>query len=350
MSKFSSYNEELEISSVNDVGVYATGENLKKYIPSMEDEDLEKFIVIKSKLLYVGTDDKETEIADRLGIGGGSETSDAGATVKEVQAIVDGVVELKEKYTDKVPKDDMDKIDEPEHRSDEEGLIGTRLFSRNSLNMTQGRWNILIEYDNENRETARYESGYYWLKKGEIYKIKGEEIEFKNDYVVNYKEEEFIVLSGRAVNWNEKATLGVTENLALNLDPMSLANGKWEITEEKTDITNVHYYSFKTEISDGAEIDTGIQKVGDVKYDKENKALRFNEDEEENPEGNGGAIRLKKSGLNFEKGLTFEIYMHLDRVHTDVNNQYDVGLLCKGLRNYDVGRFIRFGLFDTRVR
>ena len=60
ISKFSGYNEELGITSVNDVGIYATGENLKKYIPSMEDEDLEKFVVIKSKLLYVGTDEKET--------------------------------------------------------------------------------------------------------------------------------------------------------------------------------------------------------------------------------------------------------------------------------------------------
>ena len=356
MSRFSSYNEELGINTVEDTGVYATGDSLKKYVPSMEDRDLEKFIIIKSKLLYVGTDEKEAEIANRLGIGGGEATSDAGATVQEVQAIVDGVVEVSDENKSKIPEDDEDKVGEPEYKDDKNGLIGTRLFDRNSSNIASGTWNILIEYNNQNKEMARYGSGYYWLKKGEKYVIKGKEIEFKNDYVINYKNEEFTVLSGRAVNWNVKATLGVSENekgeniIALNLDPMSLTNGEWKDSGEVTDVTNIPYYSFFVKSSSESEIDTGIQRTGDVEYDKDSKALKFNENEDVNPNGEGGLIRLKRNDLNFEQGLTFEIYTKLHRLKCNKNGYDGLGLFCKGERLLDVGGFMRFGFFSDYGR
>ena len=356
MSRFSSYNEELGVNAVEDTGIYATGENLKKYISTMEDGDLENFIIIKSKLLYIGTDEKETEIANRLGIGGGEATSDAGATVKEVQAIVDGVVEVSEKDKEKIPVSDTDKTNEEEHFDDSEGLIGTRLFDRSSLNLTNGNWNILIEYNNQNKETARYGSGYYWLKKGQKYTIKGDEIEFKNDYVINYQNEEFTVLSGRAVNWNVDATLGVPDEivdgkhtLALNLDPMSLANGEWKDSKIRDNISKENFFDFIVKNTDGSEVNTGIQKTGDVEYDRGNKALKFNESADKNPNGEGGYIKLLKNGLDFKNGLTFEMYANLSRLA--YNNRKGIdggsasGLFCRmvSLDTVDFTSSMRFG-------
>ena len=138
----------------------------------------------------------------------------------------------------------------------------------------------------------------------------------------------------------------MTEDIALNLDPISLANGSWVETEGTTDITNTKYYKFKVKNSSGDEIDTKIEKTGDVEYDEESKALKFNENEIENPEGEGGLIRLLDSELNVEDGLTFEIYMNLKRLQYKKDTTSGLGLFCKGYRDLDVGDFMRFGLFD----
>ena len=372
MSRFSNYDEELKINAVEDNGVYASGDKIKDYIPSMEDKDLENFIIIGSKLLYIGKNELESQIAEKLKLGGSTDVSDVGAVVEEVQQIVDNVVEVKEENKDKVPVGDSDKLEDLEklkaegkeqYTDDSEGLIGVRLFTRNGLNLNNGNWNILIEYNTSNREIARYGSGYYWLKKGTIYKINGEEIEFKNDYVVDYSKGEYYVLSGRAVNWNVDATLGVPDEivdgkhtLALNLDPMNLANGEWVDSGERDEVNNENFYNFKVENPDGSKVDTGVRKVGDVEYDSKNKALKFNQDKENNQTGEGGYMRLEKKGLDFSNGFTFEIYANLDRIiyKNTLNSfpnfeHYASGLFCKApsLLVGNVTKIMRFGYVEN---
>ena len=312
MSKFSSYNEELGINCVDDTEVYAVREKMKDYIPSLEDDYLDKFVIVKSKLLYVGTDERELDVANRLGIGGGGEGSDAGATVKEIQSIVDGVVELKDKFEDQIPSSDIDKVDSPENTNSNNGIIGTRLFNRNSLNIANGTWNILIEYDRNNKETSRYGTNYYWLEKGKEYTIGEEKINFKNDYVINYNSKEFTVLSGRAVNWNVKATLGVSDSIALSLDPVSLAEGEWRDSGEYDDISKANYYDFYVKSSGEDYKNTGIRKIRDIEYNDETKSLEFNKSTD-NENGEGGFLKLHEKGLDFSNGFTFEFYGNLDR-------------------------------------
>ena len=151
------------------------------------------------------------------------------------------------------------------------------------------------------------------MEKGKDYTIGEEKINFKNDYVVNYKNKEFTVLSGRAVNWNVKATLGVTGNIELNLDPISLANGEWKASGENDEISDNEYQNFFVKNSNGLDVNTNIQRVGDVIYDGENKALKINEDEEKNPSGEGGYLRLKKGAIDFSNGFTFEFYGKFSR-------------------------------------
>ena len=287
---------------------------MKNYIQSLEDEDVDKFVIVKSKLLYVGTDKKELEIANRLGIGGGVEGSDAGATVKEIQSIVDGVVELKDSFGGQLPANDTDKLDSLENTDSSKGIIGTRLFDRSDLNLVNGTWNILIEYDRENKETARYGTGYYWLKKDNEYTIGDETLNFKNDYVIDYKNKEFIVLSGRAVNWNVDATLGVS-GAVFNLDPMSLANGEWQEGDDIDEVNNGKFQNFIVKNTDGTEVNTGIQKVGDVVYDKTNNSLNINKDSVNNPDGQTGYLRYNSGDLDFTNGFTFEFYGNFDEIY-----------------------------------
>lgn len=78
MSRFAGYKEELEMNTIDDDSVYASGEKILKVIPSMEEKDIDKFVVIKSKLLYIASDEIEGNAALSLGLGGGSsDTSDS---------------------------------------------------------------------------------------------------------------------------------------------------------------------------------------------------------------------------------------------------------------------------------
>ncbi len=322
MSRFSGYDEEMNINLFDDDGVYASGDKIKSYISKMEEKDKENFVIVKSKLLYIGTDELELEAAKRLGLGSNGDSSDSEAAIQELQAIISGVVELNDKFED---------TSITENKDTKIGFIGTKLVKRESKSLLDGTWNIVIEYDKENKETARYDEDYYWLKKGETYVIDNKELNFKNDYVIDYKNKEYQILSGRAVNWNEKATLGVTTNIALNLDPMSLANGEWVESRDVDEVNHKNFDDFIVKDTDGEDINTGIQKAGDVKYNNEIKALEFNRSEE-NETGEGGYLRLSEDELDFSNGFTFEIYCNLDRLlYDNIKNSDGLTVVCSGL-------------------
>ncbi len=343
MSRFSGYDEEMNINLFDDDGVYASGDKIKSYISKMEEKDKENFVIVKSKLLYIGTDELELEAAKRLGLGSNGDSSDSQAAIKELQAIIDGVINLSENFSN---------YNLNENKDTKNGFIGTKLVKRESKSLLDGTWNIVIEYDKENKETARYDEGYYWLKKGETYKIGEEELLFKNDYVIDYKNKEYQILSGRAVNWNEKATLGVSENIALNLDPISFASGRWEESNETDEVNNQKFENFIVKDEDGEDVNTEIQKVGDVKYNNDKKALEFNKSEE-NETGEGGYLRLSKSGLDFSNGFTFEIYCNLDRIRYNNGSTYgeSMGMFCRmpSLLQEDYTTAMRFGYTRTGV-
>ncbi|MBR2290602.1 MAG: hypothetical protein IJ867_08575 [Clostridia bacterium] len=358
-TKFASYKEELGMSALDDTGIYASGNKLKDYIKNIKDEDIDKFVIIKSKLVYIGSDKLEASAAEGLGLGGGSSAS----AVKEIQAIVDGVIELGD--TNEVPASDTVETIEVTNTAD--GLIGTRLYDRNSTNIFNGKWNIVDEYNSQNVKTERYEGGYYLLERGKTYTINGESLKFENDYVINYKTKEFTVLSDRAVNWNKEKTLAVN-GAVLNLDPSVFADGKWvnnltnktyteELnvadTEEKLETVNKTFYNFynkSIEIENGVEKevwnDTKIQKTGDVVYDLTTNSLNFNQ-----KSGEGGYLKLAKEGLDFSNGFTFEMYANLNRLEYNNGTKYScLGLFCRieDLVTVTPERSMRFGLYSSK--
>ena len=71
--------------------------------------------------------------------GGIGEASNSAEAVKEIQAIIGGVIELGESFN--VPIDDS--VTSENIFNTENGLIGTRLYDRNSYNITKKQWNIL---------------------------------------------------------------------------------------------------------------------------------------------------------------------------------------------------------------
>ena len=345
MTKFSGYKEDMEMKIFGDSEVYASKDKLKEYIPTLEEKDKDKFVIIKSKLLYIGTNELESEAAEKIGLGGGSsDSSNSESAIKEIQSIIDGVINIEGSSSDE---------DTNESNTDtSKGFIGIKLVDREN-HLIDGKWNILIDYNKNNEETGRYESGYYWLKKGTTYKINKEDIEFENDYVVNYEKKEYQILSERAVNWNQNNVLAVPEKdeegnriLALNLDTMSFANGTWKNSEntqsvESKEVSTTeesfeNFYVKENSSDDDYKVDTGIQKTGDVVYDETTKALKFNESSDSNSDGEGGYVKLTKTeegeNIDFSNGFTFETYCNLSRILTGgslYENSKFMGLFCR---------------------
>lgn len=282
------------MTAMDDTGIYASGDKMKQYIKNIQEQDIDKFVIIKSKLIFIGSDEFESNIAQNLGLGGGNNASAA----QEIQSIVDGVLELGKSFNTVSETNDASK-----------GLIGVKLYPREG-NIVNGKWNIVDEYDTSNKKIARYENGYL-LESGETYKINNENIKFENSYIIDYEKNDFILLSDRAVNWNEDSTLAV-DGAVLNLDTMAFENGEW-----RQNTTDTNYYDFYVK-TDETEVvnnvvqpkweNTGIQKKGDVEYNSTIKGLKLNEDTTNNEDGIGGYLRLYKNGLDFSNGFTFEMY------------------------------------------
>ena len=287
--KFAKYKEELELGMYGQITI--AGEQMKNYIQSLKDEDVDKFVIINGQLGYIGADETEKEIIESLDInasnsGGGAEA------VEDIQNIVNKVITIKDSVT--IPTDDS--------MATPEELVGIRLYDKNSEN--GDRWKIVIDYNNLNQEIGRYGSGNYLLKAGETYNIQGENISFSKDYIVNYAEGTMIGLTDKAVEWSLNSTLAVNEGLVLNIDPTNVADGNW----------------------------TGLTKHGDVKYDAGSKALLFNEDSVNNPKGEGGYLETTRSGIDFSNGFTFEIYANLSRLlykNGIFNDKAASGLFCR---------------------
>lgn len=310
--KFAKYKEDLELGMYGKVTI--AGDTLNDYVQSMNESDKDKFAIINGELYYIGNDEQEANIAKGLGInlnlsGAGEEV------VRDIQTIINKVIPIKDRVT--FPTND-DEVASSE-------IIGTRLYDKNSQN--GDRWKLVIDYDDYNTETGRYGSGNYLLKSGENYNVNGENITFSKDYIINY-DNLIIGLTEKAVEWSLNSTLAVSRGLVLNIDSTNLADGRW----------------------------TGITKHGDVQYDSSSKALLFNEDTLNNPTGEGGYLELKRSGVDFSNGFTFEMYANLSRLVYDNNlgytNTKNAGYFCrtKSLTNVeDVTYAMRFGYSDVKT-
>ena len=134
--KFAKYKEELELGMYGQVTV--AGEQMKNYIQTLSDEDVDKFVIINGALGYIGEDTKEKEIAESLEINATMSGSGAEA-VEDIQNIVNKVITLKDSVT--VPTDDS--------MATPSGLAGIRLYDKTSQN--GDRWRIVIDYNNLNQ-------------------------------------------------------------------------------------------------------------------------------------------------------------------------------------------------------
>lgn len=274
-TRLATYKEELELNLVEEYedanNINCVGETIKKYIPSIEGNEIDSFVIYRGKLMYIGNDTIMKEVANNLQIENGSENS------KDIVQVTDEINKICVSVTP--PKNDSEATPEK--------CVGIRLYDKNNQNATN--WRLVIEYNSKNEPKARYGSGFFLLKAGTII---GNGIEVKNDYVINYSTNEIVLLSNYK-EWSLSSQLAVTDGIVMNLDAKNLSDGKW----------------------------TGVVKHGDLNFNTEKNSLYF--------DGDGDYLELTASS-NFTKGFTLEMYMNLDRyVYNNGSGRNWFGILCK---------------------
>lgn len=298
--KFSTYKEEFDdLVMDEDDEISASGTELKKYITSIKDGDLDKFVIINGELYYCGNNKKEIEAADNIGI----DTSLSGSSsIDDLRKILSYLAELK-KNNITAPTNDTEQANSQ--------ILGIRLYDKNVQNGTN--WKLVIDYDSKNNEKYRYGSGYYYLEpKTNL----GNAGIIENGYILNYNTIKIIGLENSKM-WDVSSTLAVTGDIALNLDATSFdSEDAWKY----------------------------ITKKGDLYYDESNKSLNF--------DGDGDYLELRKDGLSFADGFTFEMYANLREL--EKNNGTEgaeaLGLFSKIkdlTKNTTVTNAMRFGYLYT---
>ena len=264
--------------------ITCSGIEMKKYMKSMDEKNIDKFLVLNGKLYFIGKEEYEREIAKKAGID--TSLSNGNFSVEDLKVLAGSVLPLGNEV--EVPVGDNGETPEE--------LVGTRLYDKVPQN--EDKWDIVIEYNESNEKIKTHGTGYYYIKKGS-YTINGKSVTLENDYIIDYKNREFYLLGKNYKEWNIGETLAIKDPMpVLNMDP---TNFEKYVNEDGT----LNEKNLKNEAN--------IIKYGDVSYSKENKALLFNEDELNNPKGEGGYLELTKSG-DFSNGFTFEMYGNLSRL------------------------------------
>ncbi len=214
-SKFAGYKEELEINLVTSITegkiereeeVTLLGENVRKYIPSLADEDVGKFDVISGKLYYTGEDELEKKAA----LSQNMET-DLGTGSKEELA-----EKLENLAVDSVLKNTGK---EAFNYTDEKGETyqgGIPLYDKTLVNAS--KWKVVTEVE-EGVLKNTYGTGWTYIPKGTEVKNLGKTT---CGYIGNFEK-------GEIKKFNEEihtlmgydTGLGVTDHLIFNADPRS---------------------------------------------------------------------------------------------------------------------------------
>ena len=275
--------------------ITCSGIEMKKYMKSMDEKDIDKFLVLNGKLMFIGNDDYERKVAEDVGID--TSLSIENYSIEDLKVLAGNVFNYLGENC-KVPAN---------NDGTSEKLPWKRLYTKNIENDT--KWDMVMDYDENGIETNRFGDGYYLITNGE-YTIDGVSVKLNNNYIIDYEKTTIIKLSEQFVDWNIASTLGVTDKLELNLDP-----------------SDFDYF-----IDENGELDSeqlkkkNILKYGDVTYDTVRGALGFNKS---NINGKNGYIELARNS-DFSKGVSMEIFFKSEDMGQcyKKNYGYNMPLFC----------------------
>jgi len=215
--KIARYKEELEINIVgkaddmlpNRESVTMLKDSVKKYIPSLEDNDVGKFGIIAGQLYYLGNNELERQVCanQNFKMKGENQTVEEFVTIVENSAL------------EAIVKDMAGDSFKVESNDGEEAELGVKLYDKNFAN--GDKWKIIIEVENGVTK-AIYGTGWYYIEKGNNIENIGT---LDNDYIINYE-------TGKAVLFNASkhtmlaygSNIAVKDNILYNADPTNMSD------------------------------------------------------------------------------------------------------------------------------
>ena len=239
-SKFAGYKEELETNIVSKAEgdrekVNLLNENVKTYIPSIDENDIGKFAVIGGELYYLGNDELLKKAAQNQKM----EVMDSGVGT---ESSVSSKVE--EKAIESMVKNSGENVFK---RFDEESgelvEIGEKLISKSLFEA----WRVVNEFNDKTFQKS-YGDGWYYIKKGTNIDGLGN---LKKGYIINFTEDEVIIFDdNKHLFLDSKDKLAVTDNIVLNIDPSSLSNqNEWGNNFTLHGVNNFNEFCNGTELN-----------------------------------------------------------------------------------------------------
>ena len=177
-SKFAGYREELETNIVSKAEgdkekVNLLNENVKNYIPSLEENDIGRFAVIEGELYYLGNDELLKKAAKNQKM----EVMDSGV---ETESNIASRIE--EKAIDSIVKSGGKDAFGYTDESGKQQIGGIKLVKKNFDNST--KWKIITELGKDGKITKTYDENYYYIKNGTTIDGIGK---ISKGYIINYE-------------------------------------------------------------------------------------------------------------------------------------------------------------------
>ena len=181
-SKFAGYREELETNIVSKAEgdrekVNLLNENVKNYIPSLEENDVGRFAVIGGELYYLGNDELSKKAAKNQKM----------EVIKDNGDIEEFTKDVEKKAVSNIIKEDGIEAFNYTDEKGEESKGGIKLIEKNFLNAKN--WKIVTESGEDGSIVTTYDNDYYYVPSGT--KINGIG-KTSYGYIVNYDNNQVI--------------------------------------------------------------------------------------------------------------------------------------------------------------
>ena len=263
VAKIVNYKEEMETNFIGEISndfnqeeigtITVLNNNVKKYITSLDDDDIGKYGIVNGELYYLGNDTKEMEICKQQGIHcKTSEMSDGDFLEQIEQSALESLIK---KMAGKSFSNKDDKGNDIE--------TGIKLYDKNFEN--GNKWKIINEVV-DNKVVATYGNDWYYVEAGNNIENIGK---LQSSYIINYK-------TNKAVLFNTKkhtilaygGNLAVTDNLIFNADPINIENASTEAFGENVEL--IGFDNINNAFTKTSFIFDGVDDYIKLPYNKDN--------------------------------------------------------------------------------
>lgn len=224
-NKISKYDEEFEMNAVGLISedgierrenITLMNEYVRNLIPSLEDDDVGKYAIVKGELYYCGDKKLEKEVCTGKGYN----------LLPDGMTIDDFISKVESSAIEAILKNMVGNAFYEEKEDGTNGIMGVALANKvaGTFGSTQ-QWKIITEI--ENGETkAVYGTGWYFVERGST--IDGIGI-LKNSYIIDYTNRKAVKFNAsKHTILTNGSNLAVSKNLIFNADPTNMENGSTE--------------------------------------------------------------------------------------------------------------------------